>query len=162
MGNINFNKKSKRRIGINITPFVDVMLVLLLVFMISMPMFTGSIEINLPETSNASSISENQNLQEPIIITISKTEKIYLADEEFTQEQLLQKLKSLLKENKDIAIYVKGDKEAQYGKIVQVISFINAAGFSRVSLLTTAISENLSAIDKNDYINNFNNFNNKI
>lgn len=136
MINISPNKKTKRRIGINITPFVDVVLSLLIVFVISVPMFTGNVEINLPEASSRNSL-ENPKLSDPIIIAINKDEKIYLADEEVTKETLLQKLELLLQENKDSFIYIKGDKVINYGKVIELLAFINAAGFSKVSLLTT-------------------------
>jgi len=130
----NRNSRSKRgsTMGdINITPFVDVMLVLLIVFMVTAPMMTVGISVDLPE-AEASSINEKT---EPLTISINKAGKIYLQETELEIENLAPRLVAITGENPDTRIFVRGDTTVNYGAIVQVMGTINMAGFKKVALL---------------------------
>ena len=117
---------------INVTPLVDVMLVLLIVFMITAPMMVAGIQVDLPETK----ASPVQNQEEPLTISINKKGEVYILDTLISRIDLAEKLKAITKAKMDTRIFVKGDKNVSYGEIVDVVSAINAAGFNKVALLT--------------------------
>ena len=117
---------------INITPFVDVMLVLLVIFMVTAPMMISGINVNLPEASTTP-ISGND---EPLTITIDSKGKIYLQDIKIEKEALITKLIAVTKEKKESRIMVRGDKDSNYGEIMNVVSSINEAGYNHISLIT--------------------------
>ena len=126
--------KNKKQLmnEINVTPFVDVMLVLLIIFMITAPLLTTGIKVNLPK-SVAESISEKK---EPITITVDKKKHIYLQKEKFNEKDLIIKLMELKKQDKDLKIYIRGDKNINYGSIIELMGKINRAGFKKVALVT--------------------------
>lgn len=131
------NKKSSREklqlmSEINITPFVDVMLVLLVIFMVTAPMMISGINVNLPQTA-AAPMSGND---EPLTITVSAKGEIYLQDIEIETSALVPKLIAVTKEKKDSRILVRGDKDANYGAIMAVVGLINEAGYNHISLIT--------------------------
>ena len=117
---------------INVTPFVDVMLVLLIIFMITAPLLTTGIKVNLPKSA-AKSISEKK---EPITITVDKKKQIYLQKKKFNEKDLIIKLMELKKQDKDLKIYIRGDKNINYGSIIELMGKINRAGFKKVALVT--------------------------
>ena len=117
---------------INVTPFVDVMLVLLIIFMVTAPLLTSGIKINLPESS---SILKNEQ-KEPVTISLNKKGKIFINKKVFTRQKLITKLKALEKVNKNLKIYVKADKSINYGKVMDLMTVINNAGFKKVALVT--------------------------
>ncbi len=117
---------------INITPFVDVMLVLLVVFMVTAPMMISGINVDLPKTSS-SPLSGND---EPLTITVTNKGTVYIQDVEIEMKDLISKLSAITREKKDSRILIRGDKAASYGEIVQVIGSINEAGYSHISLVT--------------------------
>lgn len=116
---------------INITPFVDVMLVLLIVFMVTAPMMTVGIPVDLPET-DAASINEKT---EPLTVSVNKEGKIFLQETELELDALVPRLVAITGENPDARIFVRGDQQINYGAIVQVMGAINAAGYKKVALL---------------------------
>ncbi|NOZ43265.1 MAG: protein TolR [Alphaproteobacteria bacterium] len=117
---------------INVTPFVDVMLVLLVVFMVAAPLLTVGVPIDLP-SSKARALPENTK---PLSITISKQGQLYLQDEPIKINQLVPRLQVIFAGRKDGRIYVNGDKSVDYGVVMKVLGLMNAAGFSRVALVT--------------------------
>ena len=117
---------------INITPFVDVMLVLLVIFMVTAPMMISGINVNLPEAS-ATPISGSD---EPLTITIDSKGRIYLQDVKIEKAALITKLIAVTKEKKESRIMVRGDKDSNYGEIMNVVSSINEAGYNHISLIT--------------------------
>ena len=127
-------KKGKKTLmnEINVTPFVDVMLVLLIIFMITAPLLTTGIKINLPKSA-ANQISEKK---EPITITINKKGEIYLQNKKMESKKLIKKLSELKKQDKDLKIYIRGDRDINYGKIMKIMGEINRAGFKKVALVT--------------------------
>ena len=125
-------KKRKSISEINVTPFVDVMLVLLIIFMVTAPLLTAGIKVNLPEST---SILKNEK-NDPVTVTINSKGEIFLQKKKFSVNGLIKKLKALKSQNKDLKIYIKGDKKLNYGKVMDLMSFINKSGFKKVALVT--------------------------
>ncbi|ABE04347.1 protein TolR [Rickettsia bellii] len=128
------NRKSKRAVvsEINVTPLVDVMLVLLIIFMITSPMLVSGVNVDLPET-NSSPISGQD---EPLVVTINNKGEVFLLETPIERKYLTDKLVNITKEKKDTRIFVRGDKNVSYGEVVEIVSEIHAAGFSRVALIS--------------------------
>lgn len=123
--------------AINVTPFVDVMLVLLIIFMVTSPMLVAGINVNLPN-ANGKVIAEPDD---PISVTVDKAGAIYINDSQIAQENLVKKVSAIAKANKAIKIFVRGDKDIYYGKMVKVIGMLSDAGFTKIALVT-AIDSN--------------------
>jgi biopolymer transport protein TolR len=117
---------------INVTPMVDVMLVLLIIFMVTSPLMVAGVTVDLPETS-AAPVSGND---EPISVTVDATGAVYIQDTKIKKSELTSKLLAVTKEKKDTRIFVRGDKAIDYGKVMEVVGAVNAAGFNKVALLT--------------------------
>jgi biopolymer transport protein TolR len=126
------NKRHAQMSEINVTPFVDVMLVLLVVFMVTAPLLTVGVPIDLPN-SKANNLPENNN---PLSITINKEGKLYLQDEEIELNQLIARITVIFENRKEDRIYVHGDEGVSYGRVMQVMGLLNGNGFSRVALVT--------------------------
>jgi biopolymer transport protein TolR len=123
---------------INVTPFVDVMLVLLIVFMVSAPLLTAGVPVDLPETQAKPLAVE----KEPIAITVNTDGKVFLKDDEVTFDDLLPKLNALTDGNLDERIYVRGDRAANYGAVMRVMGSINGAGYKHIGLVALKEPEN--------------------
>ncbi len=119
---------------INVTPMVDVMLVLLIIFMVTAPIMATGIKVNLPE-SNVSQL-ENEKKDEPLQVLVDKRGDLYIQKTKVTFAELGTKLGEVTKQNKETQIYVKGDKDVPYGTVIMAISSINEAGYSKVGLVT--------------------------
>jgi biopolymer transport protein TolR len=134
-GNKNSSRRRQRHDAfteINVTPFVDVMLVLLVIFMVTAPMMTAGVNVDLPKSA-AKAI---QGDDEPISISITTNGKIYLQKNEIRLEEIEPKLRAVAGQKSDTRIFVRGDQAVDYGRIMQVVGAINAAGFGKVSLIT--------------------------
>lgn len=131
---VNTNAGKHRRLNseINVTPFVDVMLVLLVIFMVTAPMLVAGVQVDLPQTG-ASPLSGQD---EPLILSIDRKGLIYLYDHEVSLDLLPEKLAAVAGSKADTRIFVRGDKGLQYGKIMQVFSAIQNAGYHHVALVT--------------------------
>ena len=116
---------------INVTPFVDVMLVLLIVFMITAPLLTVGVPVDLPKT-RAATITDTQ---EPLVISINAAGKIFLQETEITMEKMIARLSEIVKANPDLRIFIRGDETLSYGTVMGVMGELSAAGFRKVSLL---------------------------
>src|SRR5207302_11237869 len=116
---------------INVTPLVDVMLVLLVVFMITAPLLTVGVPVELPQTQ-APPINEPK---EPTTITVNREGAIYLQETVVPVDGLVAKLQAITGNNPDAILYVRGDKEINYGRVLEVMSLVTAAGFHKVSLV---------------------------
>jgi biopolymer transport protein TolR len=116
---------------INVTPLVDVMLVLLIIFMVTAPLMTTGVSVDLPK-ANASALN---NDSEPITVSIDAAGKIFLQDQQIDLPDLVSKLQAIAKDNPDRRIFVRGDKDLAYGRIMQVMSTITQGGFNKVALL---------------------------
>ena len=117
---------------INVTPFVDVMLVLLIIFMVAAPLLTVGVPIDLPET--AAKPMEGQT--EPINISVDAEGKVFIQDQEIAFEEVVPKLQAIAKNGVEDRIYVRGDKNADYGTVMRVMARISAAGFKKIGLIT--------------------------
>ena len=125
--------RNKRTMSeINVTPFVDVMLVLLIIFMVTAPLLTSGIKINLPESS---SVLKNEK-KDPVTVSINSKGEIFIQKKKFTKDQLINKLSLLKKNNQNLKIYIKGDKKLDYGKVMDLMNLINKSGFKKVALVT--------------------------
>ncbi len=119
---------------INVTPFVDVALVLLIIFMVTAPMMTSGVTVDLPKTKAAALPGNDQ----PIAVTIRHDGTVYIQNTQTKLESLGAKLQAILGEKKDTRIFIRGDQSIDYGRVMRVVSEINGAGFTRVALLTDA------------------------
>ena len=119
---------------INVTPFIDVMLVLLIIFMVSAPLLTVGVPIDLPQTQAANLEPE----REPLAVSVNVKGQIFLQNTEIKLEELVPKLKAITdaRGGAEERIYVRGDKTVDYGTMMRVMGRLNAAGFRRVGLVT--------------------------
>ena len=116
---------------INVTPFVDVMLVLLVVFMITAPLLTVGVPVDLPQTKAKPLPGQD----EPLEITVDNKGKVWLQETEIDLETLVPRLKAITNRKADTRIFVRGDRTIDYGRVLEVMSVLNAAGFGRVGLV---------------------------
>ena len=134
-----FGKRRHRRnpvmSEINVTPMVDVMLVLLIIFMVSAPLLTVGVPIDLPQTQ-ASSLDQAD--KEPLAISVNTDGKVFLQNSEIKLDELVPKLQAISQARgaNDERIYVRGDKTVDYGTVMKVMGRLSAAGFRKVALVT--------------------------
>ncbi|MGE0339748.1 MAG: protein TolR [Xanthobacteraceae bacterium] len=117
---------------INVTPLVDVMLVLLIIFMISAPLLTVGVPIDLPQ-SQAKSLEQER---EPLTLSVNDKGQVFLQSTEIKIEELVDKLKAVAKQGVEERIYVRGDKKVDYGTVMKVMGRLQAAGYRKVALVT--------------------------
>lgn len=117
---------------INVTPFVDVMLVLLIIFMVTAPLLTVGVQVDLPKTK-AKAV---QGSDEPLAVSIDKNGDIYVQDTAMALEAVAPRLQAISENNPEVRIFVRGDANVGYGRVMEVMGVLNAAGFSRVALIT--------------------------
>jgi biopolymer transport protein TolR len=117
---------------INVTPLVDVMLVLLIIFMVTAPLMSTAVNVDLPKTT----ASPVNNDSEPLNVSVNAAGQVYLQDEAIELTDLVAKLTAIAKEQKDRRIFVRGDKGNTYGRMLEVMGVIIQGGFTKVSLLT--------------------------
>jgi biopolymer transport protein TolR len=138
MGIAQGGHRGRRRHGvmseINVTPMVDVMLVLLIIFMVSAPLLTVGVPLDLPQTQ-AKSLDQDK---EPLTISVNLEGKVFLQDTEIGVEDLVPKLKAITdaRGGMDERIYVRGDRKVDYGTVMKVMGRLSEAGFHRVALVT--------------------------
>lgn len=119
--------------NINVTPFVDVMLVLLIVFMVTAPLLTSGVSVDLPD-SKAGPIQEEDN--KPLEISVTKDGIFHIGDTEVKRAKLLSTLEAMTEKDHERRIYVRADQDLSYGDVVKVIGDISSAGFSKVALIS--------------------------
>ena len=129
--NNKMHKKNRVISQINVTPFVDVMLVLLIVFMITAPLLTVGVSVDLPKTK----ASQLNSKGDPIIISIKKNGALFIQEREIDTVQLLPRLKAISSGNKNLRVYVRGDKDVPYGLVLNTIAKIKSSGFKKVALV---------------------------
>ncbi|MDA1324975.1 MAG: biopolymer transporter ExbD [Proteobacteria bacterium] len=117
---------------INVTPMVDVMLVLLVVFMITAPLLTVGVPIDLPKTAASRIVGQD----EPLVVSLAQDGKIYLQDAALALDELIPRLIAITENRKEARIFLRGDRAIAYGQVMIVMGAMNQAGFSRVALLT--------------------------
>lgn len=116
---------------INVTPFVDVMLVLLVIFMVTAPLLTASVDVDLPRSQAAQATGQD----EPLVVSVNAQGKIYLQDTELEQDALIARLQAVTANKPDQRIFVRGDKALAYGRVMEVMGALSAAGFAKVALV---------------------------
>jgi biopolymer transport protein TolR len=116
---------------INVTPMVDVMLVLLIIFMVAAPLLTVGVPVDLPKTA-AATINDQD---EPLVISIDKEGKLFLQDTEVPLESLVPRLNAITNNKPDTRVYVRGDRAIDYGRIMEVMGTVSSAGFTKVALI---------------------------
>ena len=122
---------------INVTPLVDVMLVLLIIFMVTAPMMIQGVEVSLPESSSKPLPSE----QEKLVVTIDKNNQVYINDYRVGLENLMEKLMQITKNQKADEIYLRADKTVAYGTVVYVMSEIKGAGIEKLGMITDPVDD---------------------
>jgi biopolymer transport protein TolR len=122
---------------INVTPMVDVMLVVLIIFMVAAPLMTVGVQVDLPKTKAAAIPGQD----EPLAITVKKDGRIFLQDTELDLETLAPRLEAITGNNREARIFIRGDKDINYGRVMEVMGVINGAGFSKVALVTGQVDQ---------------------
>jgi biopolymer transport protein TolR len=125
-------RRSQLMSEINVTPFVDVMLVLLIIFMVAAPLLTVGVPIDLPETQANALNSDTQ----PITVSVNQEGQIFLQETEIPIEEVVPKLEAISRTGYDERIYVRGDRSADYGTVMRVMARISSAGFRNLGLVT--------------------------
>jgi len=127
------NRSSKEPMSeINVTPFVDVMLVLLIIFMVTAPLLTVGVQVDLPESA-ADSLSEDQ---EPLTLSINSKGEVFIQEYQVEFEKIVPKILAIANNRTDTRIYVRGDRSINYGRVLEVMGRISGAGFSKVALIS--------------------------
>ena len=125
------NKKRSLMSEINVTPFVDVMLVLLIVFMVTAPLLTVGIHVDLPKIK-ANALTDQKD---PIEITVKLDGSVYLGESIVEVENIISRLNAITDKNTEARIYVRGDRVVAYGRVMEIMSIINSAGYIKVALV---------------------------
>tara|TARA_B100000700_G_scaffold47785_1_gene50378 strand:- start:907 stop:1323 length:417 start_codon:yes stop_codon:yes gene_type:complete len=130
-----FNLKRSERepmSEINVTPFVDVMLVLLIIFMVTAPLLTVGVQVDLPETS-ADTLPEES---EPLTLTINSKGEVFIQETKIEFDNLIKKILAVSNNRTDTRIYVRGDKTINYGRVLEVMGKLSGSGFTKVALIS--------------------------
>ena len=135
-----FNLKRSERepmSEINVTPFVDVMLVLLIIFMVTAPLLTVGVQVDLPETS-ADTLPEKS---EPLTLTINSKGEVFIQETKIEFDNLIKKILAVSNNRTDTRIYVRGDKTINYGRVLEVMGKLSGSGFTKVALISEPYKE---------------------
>ncbi len=128
-----YTSDSKKMMSdINVTPFVDVMLVLLIIFMVTAPMMMQGVEVNLPKTTTKRIKTES----DPLILTINKKEEVFLDTYRINSEDLESRLSSILANRREKELLVKADKDVPYGVVINVVAKVKKAGVDKLGMVT--------------------------
>ncbi len=131
-------RRSRRQMAeINVTPFVDVMLVLLIVFMVTAPLLTAGVSVDLPRAESSSLPGQD----EPLSVTVGPNGEVYVQDTTVALVDLSARLTAVSANNREARIFVRGDRAVDYGQVMRVVGAINRAGFTKVALVTEAPRE---------------------
>tara|TARA_B100001175_G_scaffold295929_1_gene284443 strand:- start:857 stop:1273 length:417 start_codon:yes stop_codon:yes gene_type:complete len=137
---MSFNLKRSERepmSEINVTPFVDVMLVLLIIFMVTAPLLTVGVQVDLPETS-ADTLPEES---EPLTLTINSKGEVFIQETKIEFDKLIKKILAVSNNRTDTRIYVRGDKTINYGRVLEVMGKLSGSGFTKVALISEPYKE---------------------
>ena len=133
-----FNRSRKGPMSeINVTPFVDVMLVLLIIFMVTAPLLTVGVQVDLPESA-ADSLPDDQ---EPLTLSINSKGEIYIQEHQVSYQKMIPKLLAIAKNRTDTRIYVRGDRTINYGRVLEVMGMLSGSGFTKVALISEPYKE---------------------
>ena len=128
-----FNRSSKEPMSeINVTPFVDVMLVLLIIFMVTAPLLTVGVQVDLPESA-ADSLPDDQ---EPLTLSINSKGEVFIQEHQVTFEEIVPQILAISNNRIDTRIYVRGDRAINYGRVLEIMGRLSGAGFSKVALIS--------------------------
>lgn len=116
---------------INVAPFVDVMLVLVVIFMIAAPLLTVGVPVDLPKAA----VDPLNEEKEPLIITVDAEGRVYLQEAEIDEDALIPRLVAVSQANPDLRVFVRGDQAIEYGRVMQVMGMVSEAGFAKVALI---------------------------
>ena len=130
-GNGGYAKRYTPMAEINVTPFVDVMLVLLIVFMVTAPLLTVGVPVDLPKTK-AASLNDSD---EPLVLTVDAEGRLFIQETEIPADRLIPRLQAITGNNPDLRIFIRGDQSLEYGQVMGVMGQISAAGYRKVALL---------------------------
>ena len=132
----NKESRSKRALlsEINVTPFVDVLLILLIIFMVTAPLLKQGLDIALPESRKGSAARPSK---EPFVLSVKKNKKIYIGHHTVPLDKLAEKLKALFEHKQEKILYLEADKNLPYGFVAKTLGEIQSAGISQISLITT-------------------------
>ena len=122
---------------INVTPFVDVMLVLLIIFMVTAPLLTVGVQVDLPETS-ADTLPEDM---EPLTLTINAKGEIFIQETKVEYEKIIAKIMAVSNNRTDTRIFVRGDKNINYGRVLEIMGMLSGSGFTKVALISEPYKE---------------------
>tara|TARA_B100001540_G_scaffold278428_1_gene266546 strand:- start:159 stop:575 length:417 start_codon:yes stop_codon:yes gene_type:complete len=122
---------------INVTPFVDVMLVLLIIFMVTAPLLTVGVQVDLPETSADTLPEEN----EPLTLTINAKGEIFIQETKVEYEKIIAKIMAVSNNRTDTRIFVRGDKTINYGRVLEIMGMLSGSGFTKVALISEPYKE---------------------
>jgi biopolymer transport protein ExbD len=119
---------------INVTPLVDVMLVLLIVFMITAPMLAAGLKVDLPQAKQAQPLK----LQDPVVITVAKDGRLRLGDDEIAKDALIEAIRAKLGDDSARVLHLRGDKQASYGDVIAVMDLLAANGLTHIAMVADA------------------------
>ena len=134
-----FNHKKQKVVSeINVTPLVDVMLVLLVIFMVTTPMLMNGIELDLPATQEKKSVEISEEI---VILSLTKENKLYLGEKLVTAKNYIQEIKNKLVNSKEKSLYLRADEKIAYGRVAKLMGKLRSNGISRISLITEVEKE---------------------
>ena len=134
----NLNRSEREPMSeINVTPFVDVMLVLLIIFMVTAPLLTVGVQVDLPETS-ADTLPEES---EPLTLTINSKGEVFIQETKIEFDNLIKKILAVSNNRTDTRIYVRGDKTINYGRVLEIMGKLSGSGFTKVALISEPYKE---------------------
>ncbi|MDC2968821.1 protein TolR [Candidatus Pelagibacter sp.] len=134
----NFKRsKNEPMSEINVTPFVDVMLVLLIIFMVTAPLLTVGVQVDLPESS-ADTLPEET---EPLTLTINSKGEIFIQETQVEYEKIIKKILAVSNNRTDTRIFVRGDKTINYGRVLEIMGMLSGSGFTKVALISEPYKE---------------------
>jgi len=119
---------------INVTPMVDVMLVLLVIFMVTAPLLTSTVDVDLPSTQ----AGQSRQADEPVTVTVNAQGQVFIGDTQIEPNDLVTRLRAIGENRREMRIYVRGDRQLAYGRVMEVMGIITAAGYERVALVVEA------------------------
>lgn len=135
-GRAGYRRSYRPMSDINVTPFIDVMLVLLIVFMVTAPLLSAGIPVDLPKTE-AAAVSEKDD--KPLEVAVNKSGTIYIGETKVTRDELLTKLSAITGDDKERRVFIKADQGLPYGKVMEILGSINKAGYKKVALITEPV-----------------------
>ena len=134
----NLRRSRKEPISeINVTPFVDVMLVLLIIFMVTAPLLTVGVQVDLPESS-ADTLPEET---EPLTLTINSKGEVFIQETKVEYEKIIAKILAVSNNRTDTRIFVRGDKTINYGRVLEIMGMLSGSGFTKVALISEPYKE---------------------